>query len=251
MSLSYALPYFCDAMLYFGALGCIGLLRWCAANIILAPVTLLVGCWLSGKLTGRGKPWLRWLPMVLIVPAMIVAGNFAGRVATLPMAVYLPLYVYNNRRAPDYDYAADRFRYSLIVAGIVLLVSILVGASHWQQGLPYLFLYFTLSVALLRLLRHDDRVARSSRFRLLNLAGVMAVCAAGFMLSQPRIVAAIKAAGLWFLDNVVLRIVALMLYVVQWVFYLVGQLFAWLGFRGNYDAGGDRKSTRLNSSHAT
>ena len=126
MSLSYALPYFCDAMLYYGALGCLGLLRWSPSNIILAPIMLLIGCWLSGRLTGRGKPWLRWLPMGMIVPCMLVAGNLSGRVLTLPMAVYLPLYVFNNLRAPDYDYAAERFRYSLIIAGIALLVAILI-----------------------------------------------------------------------------------------------------------------------------
>ena len=232
MSLAYALPFFCDAMLYFGALGCLGLLRFCAAGLVWVPVMLLAACWLSGRLTGRGRPYLRWLPMAAIVPCMIVAGNTAGRLVSLPMLVYLPLYVYNNRRAPDYDYAADRFRHSLIVFGLALLVALLIQAERWKDGLPWLFMYFTLSMALLRLLRHDDRVARTFRFRAINLGGVALVCAAGFGLSQPQIVAALRAGWQWFLDNVVLNVLALVMYVLQLVLYLVARLMAWLGFTG-------------------
>lgn len=228
MSLAYALPFFCDALLYYGALGCLGLLGACRPEVAWAPAILLAGCWLSGRLTGRGRPWLRWLPMAATVPAMAATGNWAGALATLPMAVYLPLYVYNSRRVPDYDYAADRFRHSLIVAGAALFFAALLRAETWKKGLPYLFLYFTLNMALLRLLRHDDRVARSRRFRVLNLAGVALVCAAGFGLSQPGIVAALRAAWQWFLINVVLNVLALAAYAFQWVLYGLAWLMALL-----------------------
>ena len=56
MSLAYALTFFCDALLYYGALGCFGLLRFCRAGIYRVPLVLLAACWLSGRLTGRGKP---------------------------------------------------------------------------------------------------------------------------------------------------------------------------------------------------
>lgn len=229
MFLAYALPFFCDVMLYFGALGCFGLLYFCRDALAWTPVMLLAACWLSGKLTGRGKPWLRWLPMAVAVPCFIVAGNLAGRVACLPMLVYLPLYVYNNRRAPDYDYAADRFRHSLIALGLVVLLSLLFRAAHWKDGLPWLFMYFTLNIALLRLLRHDDGVARSLRFRAINLGGVALVCAAGFGLSQPGIVAVVRAAWQWFLENVVLNALALIAYLIQWALYLGARVLMWLG----------------------
>ena len=61
MFLAYALPFFCEALLYFGALGCFGLLKYCRGSIFWVPVLLLAGCWLSGRLTGKGTPWwLRW-----------------------------------------------------------------------------------------------------------------------------------------------------------------------------------------------
>ena len=217
MPFAYALTFFCDAMLYYGALGCLGLLRACRADLFCVPAMLLAGCWLSGRLAGRGR--LRWLPMAVIAPALLLAGNAPGRLLSLPMMVYLPLYVRNNRRAPDYDNAADRFRHSLIAAGAALLLAALVRADSWKLGLPYLFAYFTLNTALLRLLRHDDPVARSRRFRILNLCGVALVCAAGFALSRPEIVAAVRVGWQWFLDNVVLNLIALLLFAFQWVLY--------------------------------
>ncbi len=232
MSLAYALPFFCDVMLYFGAVGCFGLLYYCRDALAWTPVMLLAACWLSGKLTGRGKPWLRWLPMAVAAPCLIVAGNMTGCFACLPMLVYLPLYVNNNWRAPDYDYAADRFRHSLIALALVVLLALLFQAAHWKDGLPWLFMYFTLNIALLRLLRHDDGVARSLRFRVINLGGVALVCAAGFGLSQPGIVAVIGAGWRWFLENVVLNALALIAYLIQWVLYLGARLLMWMGISG-------------------
>jgi len=236
MFLAYALPFFCDATLYLGVLGCLGLLHGCGERLYWIPVLLTAACWLSGRLTGRGKPWLRWLPMAAEAVCLVLMIVTPGGLAALPMMAYLPLYVYNNRRAADYDYAADRFRHSLIAAGIGMLLGLLFHATHWKDGLPWLFLYFTLNMALLRLLRHDDRVARSVRFRLINLGGVAMVCALGFGLSQPGIVSVIRAGWRWFLDNVILNLLALMLYLIRAVLF-VG---AWLvSLFGHSDEGFD------------
>lgn len=226
--MSYALPYFCDVMLYFGALGGLGLLKHCRRELLWVPALLLVGAWLCGALNGRGKPWLRYLPAAVAVPCLLLAGNLAGRLASLPMLAYLPIYVYNNRRAPDYDYAADRFRHSLIAAGVLMFFCAALHAQSYKRGLPFLFLYFTLNMALLRLLRHDDAVARSKRFRILNLSGVALVCAAGVALSQPAILRLLAAGWRWFLKNVLMNLVALVLYVIQLVLYGLSRLLAWL-----------------------
>lgn len=224
MSLAYALPFFCDMMLYFAALGLFGLLSGCRRSLLGVPALLLAACWLSHRLMGHRRLRMRYAPMAVALPCLLIAGNGAGRLASLPMLAYLPLYVFNNRRAPDYDYAADRFRHSLIVAGALLFMAALIRSRSWKQGLPFLFMYFTLNMALLRLLRHDDAVAQSRRFRVLNLSGVAAVCVAGFALSQPAIVAAVRAAWRWFTENVLLNLLALVLYLVQLVLYAA----AWL-----------------------
>ena len=226
--MSYALPYFCDVMLYFGALGGLGLLKHCRRALMWVPALLLAACWLCHRLTGRGRPWLRYLPTAVAIPCLVLAGNLAGRLASLPMLAYLPIYVFNNRRAPDYDYAADRFRHSLILAGVLMFFCAVLHASSYRRGLPFLFLYFTLNMALLRLLRHDDAVARSRRFRLLNVSGVALVCAAGVALSQPAILRLLAAGWRWFSKNVLINLLALLMYVVQLALYGLSRLLAWL-----------------------
>lgn len=223
MSLPYALTYFCDAMLYLAALGFFGLLGNRGTGFFYIPLVLSAGCWLCGRLMERGK-W-RWLGLTFILPCFFLAGGFGGIVAALPMMVYLPLYVYNNQNVPDYYYAAERFRYSLIIVGVILVFSLAVNAQSWKLGLPFMFLYITLSITLLRLLRHDGKVARSRRFRILNLAEVALVCAAGFAASQPEILALLRSAWMWFAEHVLLNIATLIVYALQWVLFVAAWLF--------------------------
>jgi hypothetical protein len=223
LPLAYALTYFCDAMLYLAALGLFGWLRGRGAAFYFVPVLLSVGCWLCGRTMKRGK--LRWSGLATIIPCLFLAASARSMVAALPMMVYLPLYVYNNRFVQDYYYAAERFRYSLIIVGIILIFSLAVNAEGWQQGLPFLFLYASLSITLLRLLRHDDRMAQSRRFRVLNMAEVVLVCAIGFAASQPEILRMLRGTWLWFAEHVLLNLVALILYIIQWVLFAAAWLF--------------------------
>ena len=223
MPLAYALTYFCDAMLYLAALGFFGWLRGRGDAFYYVPVLLSVGCWLCGRNMKRGK--LRWSGLAAIVPCLFMAVSAKSVMAALPMMVYLPLYVYNNRFVQDYYYAAERFRYSLIIVGVILVFSLAVNAQGWKQGLPFLFLYVCLSIALLRLLRHDDRMARSRRFRILNLTEVVLVCAAGFAASQPGILGILRGAWLWFAEHVLLNLAALILYLLQWALFAAAWLF--------------------------
>ena len=56
---------------------------------------------------------------------MLAGRGWPGWLATQPMAVYLPMYLHANRRPPDYDYAADRFRHSLIAMAAALFSPLL------------------------------------------------------------------------------------------------------------------------------
>jgi hypothetical protein len=210
-------------MLYLAALGLFGWLRGRGAAFYFVPVLLSVGCWLCGRTMKRGK--LRWSGLATIIPCLFLAASARSMVAALPMVVYLPLYVYNNRFVQDYYYAAERFRYSLIIVGIILIFSLAVNAEGWQQGLPFLFLYASLSITLLRLLRHDDRMAQSRRFRVLNLAEVVLVCAVGFAASQPEVLRILREAWLWLAEHVLLNLAALILFIFQWMLFAVAWLF--------------------------
>ena len=223
MPLAYALTYFCDTMLYLAALGFFGGLAARGAAFYYVPVLLFAGCWLCGQLIKREK--LRWLGLVVIIPCLFLAVAARSVMVAIPILVYLPLYVYNNRAVPDYYYAAERFLHSLIILGVILVFSLAVNAQSWKLGLPFLFVYIALSITLLRLLRHDDRMAQSRRFRFLNLAEVVLVCAIGFAASQPEILGILRAAWLWFAEHVLLNLAALLFYVLQWVLFAASWLF--------------------------
>jgi hypothetical protein len=68
-------------------------------------------------------------------------------------------------------------------------------------------------------------MAQSRRFRVLNMAEVVLVCAIGFAASQPEILRMLRGTWLWFAEHVLLNLVALILYIIQWVLFAAAWLF--------------------------
>ena len=227
MSILYALPFLCDVTLYFAALGLVGLLGWTGERIIAVPPILFLGCALSGLLLDRGR-W-RFLGLIAAVPCLLLAQVWQERFFCIIPIVYLGLYIDGNRRLPDYWDASTRFRRSLAVAGAVSLFSVVVGASTWQRGLVYLCTYLALSVTLLRMLRHDEQVLRSRRFRILNLGGVALLCLAGYGLSLPAVGALLHRAWSLFAEYVLLNLLRVIGYILGWVLYFLSWILARIG----------------------
>ena len=232
MSILYGLPFLCDVLLYYAALGLFGLLSGLPDTVALVPLTLFAGCALSGALARHDR--LRWVGMAAALPIMFMVPGWGARIALLVPIAYLALFIYNNRRPTDYSYAATRFRYSLIVTGVVLLLTLMFSSPEWKRGLPYLFSYFALSVTTLRLLRHDTQISRSRRFRMLNAASVALVCLAGFGLALPGAQAVLLRLWGLFRDYVLWNILRLVGWALQLVLMLIARLFQWLG----WNAGG-------------
>ena len=233
MSILYGLPLLCDVLLYFAALGLLGLLGGLPDHIFWTPMALFVGCALSGRLLGRGR-W-RWLGLAAALPCLMTATGWGMRLAILIPTVYMGLYIANNRRPPDYYDTAERFRYSLIPLGIAVLLALMFQAPSWTRGLVYLMMYFALSVTMLRVLRHDIQVARSPRFRVMNLMGVAGVCAVGYGLSRPEAVEVLRRGWRLFADYILLNILRLIGYAFELVFYLLSWLVKTLGINPNAD----------------
>ena len=230
MSLLYAMSWLCDAMLYFGALGCIGLL-WAAPGwLFIAPLAMAAGCALGFRLLPRKRLWI-------IPPALAVLGVMAALrrvpmcLLCLPPAVYLFLYMLENRAVTDYYYAAQRFRYSLIALAAAMFLASFVRANSWQRGLPFLFAYFSLTIFLLRMLRADDSAVRSRRFRLMNILSISLVCAAGFALSQPAVVALLGTLWRFAANRILAPVASVLLYGIAWVLFglawLLAHIFPW------------------------
>ena len=233
MSILYGLPLLCDVLLYFAALGLVGLLGGLPDFIFWTPMALFLGCALSGRLLEKGR-W-RWLGLAAALPCLLTASGWGMRLAILIPTVYMGLYIANNRRPPDYYDTAERFRYSLIPLGITVLLALMFQSPSWTRGLVYLMMYFALSVTMLRMLRHDIQVARSPRFRIMNLMSVAGVCAVGYGLSRPEAVAVMRRVWRLFADYILLNILRLVGYAFELVFYLLSWLVMALGITPNTD----------------
>ena len=219
MSLLYGLNYFVDVLLYFAILGVLGVLWNASERLFFIPMLLFAGCALSHALSGRKKEWLMWLPLFVFIPCLILARGWGERLLCVAPSVYLFFYIRGNSTVADYYYVARKFRGALIGLCFVMFLVMINPAKSWANGLIYLFLYFAMVIFLLRMLRHDDSTAKSLRFRAMNLAGVASVCAAGFALSRPAVVAVIGKLWALLRDQVLARILAVVLYLVEWVLY--------------------------------
>ena len=237
MSLLYGLNYFVDVLLYFGILGLLGLLWNASDRLFYIPMILFAACALSCTLSGRKKEWIRWLPMVLCLPCLILARGWGEKLLCVGPSLYLFYYLRGNRTVADYYYVARRFRGAMIGLCFVLFFVMVNPAKSWTNGLVYLFLYFAMMIFLLRMLRHDDSAAKSLRFRAMNLVGVGSVCAAGFALSRPAVMAVLGRVWGLFRDQVLARIFAVLLYIVELVLYAINAVLGFLLPDGELDMG--------------
>lgn len=228
MSILYGLNYFVDVLLYFAILGCVGLLAGTSDRLFFIPVILFAACTLCHLLSGKKNEKLRFLPLALFIPCMLLARGWGERILCVAPSVYLCFYLKNNRGLADYYYVARKFRSAMVGLCAVLFFVAISPAHSWGKGLLFLFLYLTLIIYLLRMLRHDDKTVKSTRFKLMNLTGVGAVCAAGFGLSRPAVVAVLARIWALFRDVVLARVLSLLLWLVELVLYGFNLLVGWL-----------------------
>ncbi|MBQ8088977.1 MAG: hypothetical protein IJ234_11270 [Clostridia bacterium] len=224
MKLMYGLSYYCDVLLYFGCLGCLGLLPDSNDRLMLCSMLLFLACVVAPLCASRWKDWRRWLFMVSVPAVMLIAGAPGPRIACIAPCVYLGLYVKNNSTVADYYYAATKFRSELL--GLIFLVFLIFANSSpvWTRGLPWMLLYFTLTIYLMRMLRHDDEAANSARFRAVNLATLCAVCALGWLFSRPVAIAVLSSAARFLLDHVLAPIASVLLFIIEYLLIALNRL---------------------------
>ena len=215
MSALYGLNYYCDVLLYMASMGLWGMLWHSSVRLTVSSLLLLAAAVLSHVLTGMKRERLRFWPLALILPALWLLEGAGQRLLLLPMAVYLVLYVINNRSLTDYYYAAKKFRGELIWLLFATLLALVNPAGSWTRGLGWLLIYLAAEIYLLRMLRHEDRTIRSVRFRVMNLISLGAVAALGWMLSQPQATSILRRIGLFLLDWLVAPVLRLLLFLIQ------------------------------------
>lgn len=218
MSIVYALKLMCDLYYYMAIIGMIGMLAQANSIIILLPVLLGIGAGIGYAWKEKGEG-ARYLPLALGLTIFILARGGQDYVVGVPAFAYAVFYVKSNKRATDYYYASERFRQGLIFMAIAFLWSLTSLESQIEYYVPPLFLHLALSITLMRMLRHDDRIIRQKRFQMLNLAGIVGVCAVGVVLSTKWVLALLKA----FLGLLYQYLLSPVLTVLVWILTLIMQ----------------------------
>lgn len=216
MSVVYGLKLACDLYYYFAAIALFGALVHASGALIALPVLLGIGAGAGFAAAGKGQ-WARYLPLSLCLVAMPWLQGPADVLRALPALAYAVLYVRGNRRATDYDYACERFRQGMFLMPLCLFFCLTLGAESFLSAVPPLFLHLTLSVTLLRMLRHEDRTIAQKRFQAMNLMGVAGACGLGALLSTDWALWAFKAVALFLYDFALLPVLRAVLWLVNGV----------------------------------
>lgn len=165
---------------------------------------------------------VRYLPLLLCAGTFFFTAQTADIIVTVPMILYAAYVVHKRQYEVDYDAMLARFYLCLKLIVIPLLIMVI--ASNWDGFvgvmLPYFFFFLILSVMLLRMLRHNEKVITDRRFRLMSAGEILLLCGAGYLLSSGYMLTAFR-----FLVGLVVRFV--LRPILMGIVYVFGG-FAWL-----------------------
>lgn len=225
MSVVYGLKLACEAYFYLSVVALLGMTRGAARGIVAVPALIGIGAGIGFWLSGRSER-ARYGFLVLGLIPVAFSLQKAELLLTLPMLAYSVFYVRNNRRATDYYYAFRRFRAEMVALPLFFLFSLTIGEGSLERAIPALFLYLAMSITLLRMLRHEERILRQKRFQMLNLAGIAGVGALGAALSTHWAIQALRAAARFAYTYALLPALNAVLFVLKLVMRAVGWFFS-------------------------
>lgn len=178
-----------------------------------------LSCYVNEKKPGRTL--LRLAPVLLAGTAFIFTKTPVDYVVTIPMVIYLFILVLRERMTIAYEPTLDRFYLLLKIMPVALLFTVLASNmdGFTEVMLPYMFFFLIVTVMLLRMLRHSEKVNTDNRFRLMNALEIGAVCVFGYLLSTGYVISIFK-----FVGNTTMNYVLRPLF--TGAFYLLG-IVAW------------------------
>lgn len=229
MSLVYGLKLACDLTHLAALLALLGLTADGAPKLLALSLLLGAGAGFGDRCKHRGEK-ARYAPLLLGALTLFLHLTRADVVFSIPFAVYSVMYVKGNRRATDYYYANQRFRYGLLAILFVLLLSFLTDVGHFASAVPALFLHLALSITLLRMLRHEKHVIVQRKFQLMNLGSVLAMCAVGGALSTDWVLGWLKKIASLACDYLLLPVIQAVVWLVECVMRGINWLISLLPF---------------------
>jgi len=232
MSFAYALKVLCDVTYYFAIASIIGVAAGQTGMVPMTPLILTLCAFGYHYLSTKTKKWYKYLPVLGVPLIFLFTGSKADAVLSVPAAVYACWYMWKRPYTPGHATALSNFFMCLKILPFPVVLAFLVGnkAGVRDVVIPYFFMFLVLSVMLLRMLRHDAATMAQTRFKVLNLSGIAAVCAAGWLLSSGWMLWFFRLVGTGIAQYILKPVFSLLLYIVSGIMWVVMAIFSGFEF---------------------
>ena len=236
MSFAYALKVLCDVTYYFAVASTIGVAAGQTGLVPMTPLILTLCAFGYHFLSTKTEKWYKYLPVLGVPLIFLFTGSRADVVVSVPAALYTCWYVWKRPYTPGHSTAISNFLMCLKILPFPVVLAFLAGdkAGIRDVVIPYFFMFLVLSVMLLRMLRHDAATMAQTRFKVLNLSGIAAVCAAGWLLSSGWMLWFFRLVGTGVAQYILKPVFMLLLYFASGIMWVVMAIFS--GFEFDTDA---------------
>ena len=232
MSFAYALKVLCDLTYYFAVASTIGTAAGQTGLVPMTPLILTLCAFGYHFLSTKTEKWYKYLPVLGVPLVFLFTGSRADVVVSVPAALYTCWYVWKRPYTPGHSTAISNFFMCLKILPFPVVLAFLAGdkAGIRDVVIPYFFMFLVLSVMLLRMLRHDAATMAQTRFKVLNLSGIAAVCAAGWLLSSGWMLWFFRLVGTGIAQYILKPVFSLFLYIVSGIMWTVMAIFSGFEF---------------------
>jgi len=176
-----------------------------------------------GALAERGR--LKYLSFIPLLPALFIAFGY-GWAHVILLAPAIAYIVYYSTTLPynikSIGYSKVFRLYLCIVLPICLFFAInsaffgifLAGATG-----PYLLMFVTCAIVLMRMVRHDMEILMQIRFKIMNSLGVIGVIIAGALLGSPQGVQFMQALIRFIYFNIFIYLLIVVFRIVSFILF--------------------------------
>ena len=224
-----------EISLYFTFAQFVGAIAGVSGSLLRSALLLTLTGTVGRAIDRSGRPWLRWLALALLIPTFYLTKSWLDVLLLLiPTAYVIAMLLRHLGDASYYEYQHQYITGVKLqcVAGVLLLMS-------WQHPvvadrvLPYVFCYLVGGVLALRLLRHCDDMIGSRRLWLNNMVSVLALCAAGLLLTSEAAGRLALGALKLFFEGIIYPILSLFTWLMSLVMYALWSVVSKIDFGEN------------------
>ena len=240
MSLVYSLKLLADLLFYLTFAGTISALIGAVyvgmgrtgmgnSGLLSALPFIAISVLILGVLHERGK--LKYLCLLPIVPAIFITLNYG----VIHLFLLAPAIAYTVYYATTLPYNVKTIGYTRVFRLYMCIVLptclfFAVNSRFFGPFLsgalgPYLLMFATCGILLMRMIRHDTDILLQTRFKIMSSLGVVGVVIMGAFLGSPRGVQFMRAVFNFLYFSIFIPIVSFIFMIVGFVLFPILSLF--------------------------